>query len=71
MRQATEAPIVALEQSTTSNHHLKAWASMPTATGQAIMYSGVEKKTLYAATAMPAATVSSHRAHDSAGRIYR
>jgi hypothetical protein len=46
MRQATKAPVAALEPSTASDHHLRAWASVPTATGQASMWSGVEKKTL-------------------------
>ena len=35
MRQATRAPVAALEPSTVSAAHRSAWASMPTATGQA------------------------------------
>ena len=45
-RQATNAPVAAPNPSTASATHLKAWASMPTATGQASICSGVEKKTL-------------------------
>ena len=45
-RQATKAPIAALELSTASAPHRSAWANMPTATGHANMCIGVEKKTL-------------------------
>ncbi len=45
-RQATPAPIAALPPNAAIATHLNAWASMPTATGQGSMWSGVEKKTL-------------------------
>ena len=45
-RQAIKAPVAALYPSTASAAHLNAWASMPTATGQAIICVDMEKKTL-------------------------
>src|SRR5262249_27690761 len=59
-RQATNAPLAA-PAPTESAHHLRACASIPTATGQPNIRSGVEKNMLYAATATPAAITSSHR----------
>jgi hypothetical protein len=60
-RQATKAPVAALAPRMASAPHLSAWASMPTATGQGSICSGVEKKMLKEATATPAAIVSSQR----------
>jgi len=57
---ATKAPVAALKPNRVSAAHRKAWANMPTATGHGNMRSGVEKKTLYAATATPAAMTSCH-----------
>ena len=44
--QATSAPAAAPSPNTASATHRRAWASMPTATGQGSMFSGVEKNTL-------------------------
>src|SRR5271168_4999136 len=46
-RHATKAPVAALAPSMASATHRSAWATMPTATGQASIYSGVEKKTVH------------------------
>ena len=46
VRQAIKAPVAAPAPSRVSAAHRRAWAAMPTATGQASMFRGVEKKTL-------------------------
>ena len=46
VRQAMKAPVAAPAPSTVSAAHRRAWAAMPTATGQGSMFMGVEKKTL-------------------------
>jgi hypothetical protein len=46
MKHATNAPLAALAPRTLSAPHLKAWAAAPTATGQASIRKGVEKKML-------------------------
>src|SRR4051812_46581561 len=58
--QATKAPAATLRPSSSSTAQRKAWAAMPTAIGQASIDNGVEKNTLYAAMATPAAATSSH-----------
>jgi len=58
--QATKAAVAARKPNRVSAAHRKAWANMPTATGHGNMRGGVEKKTLYAATATPAAVTSCH-----------
>src|SRR5258707_1029083 len=59
-RHATKAPVAAPEPSSAIAAQRSACASMPTATGHGSIVSGVEKKTLYAATATPAAITSCH-----------
>jgi hypothetical protein len=46
VRQATKVLVAALEPSMATAPHFRACASIPTATGQASICSGVEKKTL-------------------------
>src|SRR5215469_18072177 len=46
IRHATNAAVAALAAKTVSATHLRAWATMPTTTGQVSIFSGVEKKTL-------------------------
>jgi hypothetical protein len=46
MRHATNAPVAALAPSALSATHLRAWATVPTATGHGSIFSGEEKKTL-------------------------
>ena len=46
MRQATNAPVAALAPSAVSATHLRAWATVPTATGQGSILRGEEKKIL-------------------------
>src|SRR6266404_1251597 len=54
-RHATNAPVAAPAPSMVSTTHLKAWAAVPTATGQASIRRGVEKKTPLRMLAWPVA----------------
>ena len=58
--QAIRLPVAAPKPSYVMAIQRKAWANMPTATGHGSIWSGVEKNTLYAATATPAAMTSCH-----------
>src|SRR5262249_669132 len=46
IRHATNAPVTALAPSPVRTTHLRAWATVPTATGQGSIFRGEEKKTL-------------------------
>src|SRR4029077_5518389 len=46
MRDAINAPVAALAPSAVSATHLRAWATVPTATGQGSIFRGEEKKIL-------------------------
>src|SRR5690348_17675027 len=65
--QAINAPAATPRPSSLSTAQRKAWAAMPTTIGQGSMERGVEKNTLYAATATPAATTSSAKGIDLPG----